>query len=136
MKFTEQTELGPQGNCLSACVATIFEIPLSEIPNFNQFGEAWYRSFIDWCLERQIGLVYMTAQDSRAGAYSNMIIIAVYEVLNNPSVLHAVVAKRDLKLKEGIKNWIWETAVVFDPSPEPVTFGPLKFVLIPQRLSC
>ncbi len=133
MKFTEQTELGPNGNCLSACLSTFINLPLDAIPNFKQFGLAWFRPFIDLCSRQNVGVIYLKGEDVVAGLYSNVVCIGVYEVLHHPDVFHAVIIKRGLTAKEGIKNWICETEVLFDPSPEPVALGKLQFVLIFQK---
>lgn len=45
---TDQTTFGPKlGNCFSACVAMILELPISEVPFFMVPGEWWDR-FSDW----------------------------------------------------------------------------------------
>jgi len=31
----------PHGNCLQACIASILELPLEEVPNFMQFPDQW-----------------------------------------------------------------------------------------------
>lgn len=35
MKPVTQTEVGSRGNCLSACVASLLEIPIEWVPNFT-----------------------------------------------------------------------------------------------------
>jgi hypothetical protein len=35
------------GNCLSACVASILEIPLSEVPLFEELGKEWGKAFFE-----------------------------------------------------------------------------------------
>lgn len=35
MKSVLQTEFGEKGNCTSACIASILELPISEVPNFT-----------------------------------------------------------------------------------------------------
>lgn len=43
-----------QGNCHAACLASIFEVPLSEIPEPAEgtFGPAWYEPHEAWLAER------------------------------------------------------------------------------------
>lgn len=51
MKPTIQTKTGQwAGNCLAACVASIFEIPIESIPDFG-IGDDWYIHFTEWCVE-------------------------------------------------------------------------------------
>lgn len=50
MKPIYQTKfMPPKGNCLQACLASIFELPLEEVPEFD-FEEGWYEQFVEWCL--------------------------------------------------------------------------------------
>lgn len=50
MKPVDQDRFGvPGGNCFSACVATLLELPLSEVPYFM---DDWPRSFDQWLHER------------------------------------------------------------------------------------
>lgn len=46
----DQTKFGlPDGDCFAACVASLLEMPLSEIPNFNKPTEdAWWFRFGEW----------------------------------------------------------------------------------------
>lgn len=40
-----QTELDRKGNCYSACVASILEIPIESLPNLHQWGRNWLIPF-------------------------------------------------------------------------------------------
>lgn len=65
MKPVDQTVFGEgKGNCFAACVASILEIPLEEVPNFcglhPEPDGTWYREFLRWLSER--GLAAMTQQ--------------------------------------------------------------------------
>ncbi len=53
MKRVVQTRTGADGNCLNACVASILELPLSEVP---EFGGDWLEDLNDFLSER--GLSY------------------------------------------------------------------------------
>lgn len=35
----DQTVFGPKGNCQSACLAMLLGLPLSEVPNFNDYAD-------------------------------------------------------------------------------------------------
>ncbi len=45
-----QTEFGPGGNCYAACLATILQLDLSEVPDFR--GEDWDLRAEDWLHQR------------------------------------------------------------------------------------
>lgn len=52
MKPIYQTKFGStEGNCWAACLATIFEIDLSSIPNFAQYKSRWFEEFDKWLYE-------------------------------------------------------------------------------------
>lgn len=52
MKLVMQTKFGyPDGNCLAACLASIFEIDIEDIPDFG-YDKHWWKRFRDWMLER------------------------------------------------------------------------------------
>jgi hypothetical protein len=48
-----------RGNCLAACVASLLEIPLEDVPNFCALGSGdgrWFKNLNDWL--RPFGLAY------------------------------------------------------------------------------
>ena len=47
MTPVEQTILGPQGNCFSACVASILELSIEEVPDFDD-SAGWRHWFSEW----------------------------------------------------------------------------------------
>lgn len=56
-----QTEFGHQGNCFSACLASIFELPLETIPNFHTLAsdnKEWHAAVRKWL--SQYGFSYLS----------------------------------------------------------------------------
>ena len=52
MKKVYQTKFGyPDGNCLAACLASIFELDIDDIPDFGVRSD-WYKKFTQWCIEK------------------------------------------------------------------------------------
>ena len=51
MKPVYQTKYHPEGNCLQACLASIFDLDLEDVPEFG-VGDDWYEKFREWCLEK------------------------------------------------------------------------------------
>ncbi len=43
-EFSDESN-GVHGNCFSACIASMFDMPLSEVPNFSAFGDKWFEVF-------------------------------------------------------------------------------------------
>ena len=61
----DQTTFGSEGNCFSACVASILELPISEVPQFMTVaglndgdGLAWWDRFTTWCRDRGVEFAY------------------------------------------------------------------------------
>lgn len=48
----------PDGNCFAACVASILEVSLDEVPNYH--GWLWWDQWIEWLTKR--GLTFYTVQ--------------------------------------------------------------------------
>lgn len=56
MKPVYQTTFGePNGNCFAACVASLLEIPIEQVPEFmhkdGKLNWNWYDEFRDWLLQ-------------------------------------------------------------------------------------
>lgn len=54
MKPVMQTETGEYGNCFSACLASILELPIEQVPNFIRSGDDFWKDCEGWL--RQFGL--------------------------------------------------------------------------------
>jgi hypothetical protein len=71
----DQTTFGmPGGNCFSACVASILELPISEVPYFMEPPPGcehapaepcgcWWSGFLDWLAARGLTSHYFKAGD-------------------------------------------------------------------------
>lgn len=65
VKPVDQTTFGsPGGNCFSACVASILELDIAEVPYFMGV-EDWWPPFVEWCVARGINPVF---HDRREGS--------------------------------------------------------------------
>lgn len=65
MTPVDQTRFGKgQGNCLAACVASLLELPLSEVFDIAAGGnDPDYWGIVDrWLTERGLGLVYVSVR--------------------------------------------------------------------------
>jgi hypothetical protein len=52
MRPTDQTTYGSRGNCVSACIASILEIPIRTVPLF--IGETWWPRLLAWLARREL----------------------------------------------------------------------------------
>lgn len=92
MKPVDQTTFGERGNCLSACLASILEIGIGDVPTF--LGDGWWERCIEWCATRGFYPVYF---DRKEGKYP---VPAGYSLVGGPCMrdgkrsprLHACVA--------------------------------------------
>jgi hypothetical protein len=63
MKPVDQTQFageGVGGNCVQASVASILELPLSDVPHFLAIADApnqWELAMMDWMEERGVGYI-------------------------------------------------------------------------------
>lgn len=50
MKPVDQTLFGKvDGNCLPACIASLLEIGIEEVPHFcRDYRDSWFRAFLNW----------------------------------------------------------------------------------------
>jgi len=63
MKPVDQTKFGKEGNCLQACIASIFKLPLDEVPDFAKIGgdENWWKELNKFLLP--YGLYHLEVQN-------------------------------------------------------------------------
>jgi hypothetical protein len=112
----DQTAYGfHDGNCFNACVASILEVSLADVPRFS--GTRWFAQFSRWLADRQ-----MAATFTKHGVR----VLPGYSIAGGPSSrfagrMHACVAL------DGI--------VVHDPHPsrEGLPLGIASYVVIYER---
>lgn len=51
MKPVYQTRTGMEGNCFAASIASLFELPLEDVPDWRD-TPGWYADFHNWILKR------------------------------------------------------------------------------------
>lgn len=94
-RFGEKT-----GNCFSAAIASLFELSLDEVPNFNDHGSGWWDAFADWCAERGLWPIdiavdgdyyyftpsgyYIVSGDSPRGDFQHAVIYYDGEMVHDP----------------------------------------------------
>lgn len=61
MKPVMQTVTGARGNCFSACLASVFECPLEDVPNFfdaaDAAGTTWWEAVEAWLRPRGFAII-------------------------------------------------------------------------------
>ena len=128
MKPVDQTIFGfDEGNCFQACVASIFELPLNDVPNFcSLLGECdWFKSLNKWLEYRGFYCLHFELNRLDPWRPPGMFILGGLSprapkcVLNLDDYCHAVVAVGGVILhdphpsREGVVTW--RDATVFVP---------------------
>jgi len=99
MKPVMQMKFGAnEGNCFQACLASILELPLDDVPDFcNIYGRngTWLYECNKWLSTRNLGLVHVVRPRSVETDY--LFELPVYHIitgLNKDGIRHSVVGFR------------------------------------------
>jgi hypothetical protein len=100
VKAIDQTTFGfPGGNCFSACVASLLEIPLDDVPYFMGDDVAgddkWWEKFGAWLLPRGYYPLCFELKDDWRPVGLHILSGKSPRELANPKALHSVVAERE-----------------------------------------
>lgn len=106
MKPVIQTKFGDKkGNCFSACIASILELRIEQVPNFCvDYGENWVKETDKWLRENWNLTLLGFVSKGRAGIYS---LPAIYHLVSGQSergINHSCVA--------------FQGKIVHDPHPD------------------
>ena len=123
MKPIFQDKFGaPGGNCLQACVASVMELTIDEVPHFcDEAGERSHLiNMAQWFAERGAALVFFKiAPDQPVTAIPGLCILGVVTdpptSVDRPEWIHAVVGRCRVNWETGEA----EFDVVHDPNPKP-----------------
>lgn len=70
MRPQAQTIFGRDGNCLAACVATLFGVDLADVPHFCELDDgSWHRRLVEWCRPRNVYPLYFMAKGKDVWAH-------------------------------------------------------------------
>ena len=124
-----QTKFGqPGGNCLQACIASILELKLDDVPDFcNQKPyQNWFGRFCEWLYTQGLGAAYtVTSSLGLSAAIPGYCILGMKTAANRGSQLgywtpwtHAVVGEVVVDDSPGAEVGKVDFGVIFDPHPE------------------
>lgn len=123
-RFRKQTDFGSRGNCMSACLASLFDIEISEVPNFfdvaGNDAERWWGAVRDWL--RGYGFGIMSIQPDMLHLFEGLFIVGGE---STRGIEHAVIYQNG--------------KVIFDPHPsdcgvKEITSADLLYPLDPSKL--
>ena len=116
----DQTTFGaPGGNCFSACVASILELPISEVPYFMSAPDDWWGPFKAWCVERGIYPFYMPPAEVNGVPRVPPPAPAGFAIMCGPAPRRAI-AREGVTYTENPLHAVvaCDGAMVHDPNPE------------------
>lgn len=74
----DQTKFGKGGNCMSACIASILEMDLNEVPNFFEITDTdieWWTAVRTFLRERGWGLLSIGVTEDMLKGYEGIFIV-------------------------------------------------------------
>lgn len=61
----DQTKFGDEGNCYQACLASILEIGIDEVPTFSSSSN-WVREVQQWLEQRGLAMLHVNVPESES----------------------------------------------------------------------
>jgi hypothetical protein len=92
-----QTKFNKNGNCLPACISTLFEININDVPYFGEKEESWVVEFSRWLNEKsnKYAMLCKLGNMKDVSIFNNSMLITIINS-NNPEVeRHAVISVKD-----------------------------------------
>lgn len=116
MKPVFQTDFSFQtGNCFSACIASLLELSIDEVPCFMGPGIDWFAACNDWMAKRGFTYIEMKWSDAMTKWFCNpptpILAIGTGSSPRNRTKLHCVVVEL---IRDGIQVKI---NILHDPHP-------------------
>lgn len=114
MKKVTQTLLGSEvGNCFAACIASMFELTIDEVPNFCADKEMWWRNLQAWLKPMNLAFVELQMPEDKMPPLpilsDGMLCLATGK--GPRGLMHAIVVRYGT---DGTMHWL-DTA--HDPHP-------------------
>ena len=122
MRKVYQSIIDPKiGNCMQAAVASLFDVPLEEVPNFKEYGGSWFEIFykffkekgycdIVWINRNRHHDTELLKKIAKFDGGVNGYFYAVVKSQTFPNVKHAIIIDTDLNM-------------VHDPNPNQLAFN-------------
>jgi hypothetical protein len=81
------------GDCFRACVASVLELELNEVPHFCESWDNWYALFQEWVTDRGLVAVEVKIDRPECLAATNGLMCILSGKTSESSVLHSVVGR-------------------------------------------
>jgi hypothetical protein len=109
MNRITQTRFGTEGNCFQACIASIMEMPLDEVPDFVNKNDAWRQAFEIWLQKYGLSLCVIEVGN----------VDGVRSVMGLPPTGWCIILGPTDRGFHAVVGWCCESVVYerFDPHP-------------------
>ena len=107
MSYLKQTKFGEEGNCLAACIASVLDFAIEDIPDFLQNGPGeWFQMMNEWL--STMGLAVICVPSISTDDYK----------CGNMDFLHLIVgpSPRELKFPHCVLGR--QGKIIHDPHPD------------------
>ena len=75
----DQTDFGSKGNCMSACLASVFELDITDVPNFFVVGgedaENWWTACRSWLRQRGFGVMSLQVTAETLSQFEGIFVV-------------------------------------------------------------
>lgn len=137
--FQDRYGIG-RGNCVTACVASILECEIADLPEFcDGEGPEWFDRLYDYCHRNGMFLIHWKHDESVPLICCDAYVIMEVSLEGITTENHAIVGKTYRECtsirSDGSKVWQWATEIVHDPSlaPAPPIDKVLSYTMIGPR---
>lgn len=115
MKPIKQTRIGSKGNCFEACIASILELKINDVPDLNAFEEncEWVPLLNKWLSRYDVCYIECNIERNDMDSFfkdRNFYYILIGKTSRSEDILHAVVG--------------YNSKIVHDPHPNPLPIIP------------
>lgn len=105
-----QTVTGRGGNCMSACLASILELPIAAVPNFFDLAPdepgPWWKAVRDWLRPHGFGIITLAFEDAKLW---DELSLDGFHIVSGPSP----------RLEGAHHSTVWHSGrMVHDPHPD------------------
>lgn len=121
MKRVQQTKFGDgEGNCLTACVASLLECEIDDLPDFSSFGKEWHHRTAAILHARGFDSIFVDGDNLCKLIVSDCLCVAIFDTGTHED--HAKLGRWTSEYVADDHTWSYRVEEVFDPNPYSASF--------------
>jgi hypothetical protein len=126
-KPTLQTKFDEEGNCLSACIATLFDVAIDDVPVFADYEYRWVEKMSEWMCDRfgKYAVLIRFPEVEECRLFNGSHVIACIKSPNPLVERHAVIAKDGRILFDPMTGFV-DCCISDDLDPTFIVFGDIR----------